>query len=132
MDTEELILPQEEALLGQETNEDISIESDPETLAQPQAELGHEKQSPGLKPVKHLKLQFARIKNMMKMDPDVELVQYDAVFLVAKATEMFIEYLAKETGKQLDVTKKKTITKHDVEVVIETLPQLCFLDGALE
>lgn len=45
---------------------------------------------------------------------------------------MFIEFLAKECGKQMATNKRKTMMKRDVDVAIESAPQLCFLDGALE
>lgn len=45
---------------------------------------------------------------------------------------MFIEYLTKETNKQMAGNKRKTVMKRDVDVAIESSPQLCFLDGALE
>lgn len=38
------------------------------------------------KPVKYVKLPLSRIKQIMKMDPDVVIVQQDAIFLVTKAT----------------------------------------------
>ncbi|KAF7285858.1 hypothetical protein GWI33_009535 [Rhynchophorus ferrugineus] len=84
------------------------------------------------KPVKYVRLPFSKIKQIMKMDPDCALVQQDAAFLVTKATEMFIEFLTKETYKQLMGNKRKTLTKRDVDATIEVIPQLCFLDGALE
>lgn len=36
--------------------------------------------------IRSTKLPMARIKNMMKMDPDVSVISGDAVFLVTKAT----------------------------------------------
>ncbi|ENN75420.1 hypothetical protein YQE_07971, partial [Dendroctonus ponderosae] len=38
------------------------------------------------KPTKHVKLPISKIKHIMKMDPDVTIIQQDAVFLVCKAT----------------------------------------------
>lgn len=40
--------------------------------------------------VRTTKLPMARIKNIMKMDPDVSVISGDAVFLVTKATVSFI------------------------------------------
>lgn len=45
---------------------------------------------------------------------------------------MFIEYLAREANRQLANNKRKTVVRRDVDVTIESIPQLCFLDGALE
>lgn len=38
------------------------------------------------RPTKHVKLPISKIKHLMKMDPDVTIIQQDAVFLVCKAT----------------------------------------------
>lgn len=46
---------------------------------------------------------------------------------------MFIEYMTKESGKQLAVIgKRKTVMRKDIDTVIHSTPQLCFLDGALD
>ncbi|XP_072379184.1 DNA polymerase epsilon subunit 4-like [Diabrotica undecimpunctata] len=79
-----------------------------------------------------LRLPLARIKNMMKLDPDCTIISQDSLFLITKATEMFIEFLAEEANKQLSHGKRKTVLKRDVDIVIENNPSLCFLDGALE
>jgi len=39
---------------------------------------------------KLLKLPLARVKHLIKMDPDVHLASQEAVFLIAKATVSFI------------------------------------------
>ncbi|XP_028135207.1 DNA polymerase epsilon subunit 4 [Diabrotica virgifera virgifera] len=79
-----------------------------------------------------LRLPLARIKNMMKLDPDCTIISQDSLFLITKATEMFIEFMAEEASKQLSHGKRKTVLKRDVDIVIENNPSLCFLDGALE
>ncbi|EFA12164.1 DNA polymerase epsilon subunit 4-like Protein [Tribolium castaneum] len=81
---------------------------------------------------KLVKLPLARIKHIMKMDPDCNLVSQDALFLVTKSTEMFLEHLAKESGKFMGMGKRKTVQKRDVDAAIDNIPSLCFLDGALE
>ncbi|XP_060530102.1 DNA polymerase epsilon subunit 4 [Cylas formicarius] len=81
---------------------------------------------------KFVRLPLSRVRQMMKMDQDCAIVQADAIFLVTKATEMFIEFMSKEAAKQLTASKRKTIMKRDVDIAIENVPHLCFLDGALE
>ncbi|CAH1155798.1 unnamed protein product [Phaedon cochleariae] len=80
---------------------------------------------------RYLRLPLARVKSMMKMDPGCAMTSQDSVFLITKATEMFIEFLAKEANKQLGSGKRKTIMKRDVDVAIDNNSCLCFLDGAL-
>ncbi|XP_056635019.1 DNA polymerase epsilon subunit 4 isoform X1 [Diorhabda sublineata] len=79
-----------------------------------------------------LRLPLARIKNIMKLDPSSSIISQDAIFLVTKATEVFLEYMTKEAMKQLISGKRKTLLKRDVDNVVDNNPNLCFLDGALE
>ncbi|XP_012270902.1 DNA polymerase epsilon subunit 4 [Orussus abietinus] len=81
---------------------------------------------------KLLKLPIGRVKTIVKMDPDVSLVNQEAVFLITKSTELFIDSLAKEAYKYTAQTKKKTVQKRDVENAIENIDALVFLEGTLE
>ncbi|XP_044753145.1 DNA polymerase epsilon subunit 4 [Coccinella septempunctata] len=78
------------------------------------------------------RLPLARIKQMMKFDTDCSLISREALILVSKATELFIQYLAKESVRYTLNNKKKTVSKRDVEAAIECASNLCFLDGALD
>ncbi len=74
-----------------------------------------------------------RIKQLMKLDPDLQLTNAEAVFLVAKATELFVESLAREvyyshTAKQ----NKKTVSKQDFDSTVDAADCLAFLEGALD
>ncbi|KAK7008170.1 DNA polymerase epsilon subunit 4 [Halocaridina rubra] len=78
------------------------------------------------------KLPLARIKKIMKADPEVTLASQDAVFLVTKATELFIESLTLEAHQYTSQARKKTMTKRDLDNCIEAIDALAFLDGAME
>ncbi|XP_014371755.2 DNA polymerase epsilon subunit 4 [Papilio machaon] len=78
------------------------------------------------------KLPIARIRNIMRMDPDVSIVHSDAVFLVTKATELFLETMAKEAHTYMSLNKRKTIAKKDLDHVINNVDCLCFLEGAMD
>ena len=56
----------------------------------------------------------------------------DAVFMISKATELFIETLSTEAFSFTSKNKKKTIQKNDVDTAIETTEALAFLDGAMD
>lgn len=73
-----------------------------------------------------------RIKSIMKIDPDVGMVNGDALFLVNKAVEEFIQCLAVESYHHTASSKKKTIMKEHVMTAIESIDELAFLDGAME
>lgn len=67
----------------------------------------------------------------MKVDPDVTLIQNECAFLVAKATELFIESLARESFVHTAQAKKKTVQKRDVDLAIANVDALTFLEGAM-
>ncbi|KAK3922287.1 DNA polymerase epsilon subunit 4 [Frankliniella fusca] len=80
---------------------------------------------------KLVKLPLSRIKSIIKMDPDVNLASQEAVFLIAKATELFIESLARESYTHTAQSKKKTVQKKDVDAAISSSDSLLFLEGTL-
>ncbi|XP_030039903.2 DNA polymerase epsilon subunit 4-like [Manduca sexta] len=82
--------------------------------------------------IRSTRLPMARIKNIMKMDPDVSVVSSDAVFLVTKATELFLETIAKETYAYTSTNKRKIISKKDLDLIINKVDCLCFLEGAMD
>ncbi|XP_049804854.1 DNA polymerase epsilon subunit 4 [Schistocerca nitens] len=81
---------------------------------------------------KLVRLPIGRIKHLMKMDPDVSLATQEAVFLVAKGTELFIESLAKEAYNFTIKGKRKTVQRKDIDAVIKAVDPLVFLEGVLD
>ncbi|CAN8010269.1 unnamed protein product [Ixodes pacificus] len=75
---------------------------------------------------------LARVKNIMKLDPDVTLASQEAVFLVAKATELFVATLAKEAYTFTRHSKKKTMQKKDIEASVDAVDAFAFLEGHSE
>ncbi|XP_060812740.1 DNA polymerase epsilon subunit 4 [Bombus pascuorum] len=80
---------------------------------------------------KLVKLPLGRIKTIIKMDPEVNMVNQEAVFLITKSTELFIDSLIKESYKYTARMKKKTLQKRDVESAIDNVDALVFLEGML-
>ncbi|KAH8253778.1 hypothetical protein KR032_006854 [Drosophila birchii] len=76
-------------------------------------------------------LPLARIRNIMKLDPDMQVATNEAVFAVTKAVELFVASLARESYTYTVQSKKKTIQKRDVEMAISAVDSLMFLDGAM-
>ncbi|XP_045614142.1 DNA polymerase epsilon subunit 4 [Procambarus clarkii] len=79
-----------------------------------------------------LRLPLARVKKIMKADPDLNLASQDAVYLITKATELFVESLVQEAYHYTCQARKKTVSRRDVDNSIEAIEALAFLDGALE
>ena len=82
--------------------------------------------------VKLFRFPQGRIKSIMKLDPEVGMVNGEAIFLVNKAVEEFIQCLAVESYHHTASSKKKTITKEHVMTAIESIDELAFLDGAMD
>lgn len=80
---------------------------------------------------KMTQLPLARIRNIMKLDPDLHMANNEAVFIVAKAVELFIASLSRESYTYTAQSKKKTIQKRDVDMAISAVDSLLFLDGAM-
>lgn len=80
---------------------------------------------------KLFQLPLTRIRNIMKLDPELHIASNEAVFLVTRATELFIESLAQESYSFTIEAKKKTVQKRDVDLAIEAVDSLMFLDGAM-
>ncbi|XP_071444282.1 DNA polymerase epsilon subunit 4-like [Hetaerina americana] len=78
------------------------------------------------------RLPITRVKHIVKMDPDVNNVTSEAIFLISKATELFIESLAREACSFTVQSKKKTIQRRDIDASIGAVDALYFLDGALD
>ncbi|RNA42488.1 DNA polymerase epsilon subunit 4 [Brachionus plicatilis] len=77
-------------------------------------------------------LALSRIKTIMKLDPELNLTSKDSVFLIAKATELFIEFLSKEAYKFTSQGARKTIQRKDIDQAVNSVDSLCFLDAALD
>lgn len=68
----------------------------------------------------------------MKADSDVTLINTEAAFAIAKATELFIESLARESFSYTAKSKRKTVQKRDVDLAISNVDALMFLEGAMD
>ena len=77
-------------------------------------------------------LPLARIRTLIKADQDVTIASQESVFLIAKATELFVETVAKEMHRVTHGQKRKTIYRKDMDAVIETMDEYAFLEGALD
>ncbi|XP_069779062.1 DNA polymerase epsilon subunit 4 isoform X2 [Narcine bancroftii] len=81
--------------------------------AQPDAEAEAERPSCGVQQ-KLLRLPLSRIKGLIKADPEVTLASQEAVFAIGKATELFVEVIAKDAYTYALQAKRKTIQRKDL------------------
>ncbi|MBN3309718.1 DPOE4 polymerase, partial [Amia calva] len=75
------------------------------------------------------KLPLSRIKTLMKADPDVTLASQESVFIIAKATELFVEMIAKDALVYAQQGKRKTLQRKDLDNAIEAIDEFAFLEG---
>jgi len=75
--------------------------------------------------MKELSLPMSRVKTIMKSSPHVDTVGQDGLFLVAKATEMFIHHLTEEAHMQAN--KGGSIDYKHLAEVVQTNETLEFL-----
>ncbi|XP_050542672.1 DNA polymerase epsilon subunit 4 [Daktulosphaira vitifoliae] len=80
----------------------------------------------------HKGLPPGRVKLIMKMDPDVNIIAGEAVFLVTKATESFVGLLAEHCHKAMVSSNKKTLQRKHIDAVIEENLPFEFLEGTLD
>lgn len=78
---------------------------------------------------KIIKFPLTRVKTIIKQDPDVTLASQDAVIVIAKATELFIETFTREAYSHLSQSKRKTLQKKDLEATVQAIDALAFLEG---
>ena len=64
--------------------------------------------------VESLLIPKAAVKRIMKLDPEVNQVANDAVILVAKATEMFLEKFSAEARAQATLRSRTTVKYEDI------------------
>ncbi|GFR91406.1 nuclear transcription factor Y subunit gamma [Elysia marginata] len=60
---------------------------------------------------KLIKLPLSRIRGIMKTDPDVKIASHDAVIILAKAAELFIQSVSRDAAERTIRDKKKTVLR---------------------
>jgi len=81
---------------------------------------------------KLIKLPLTRIRSIIKTDPDVKIASQDAVISLAKATELFIQGLAREAAMRTLREKRKIVLRKHLDDVFETKDCYSFMEGVLE
>ncbi|CRK90031.1 CLUMA_CG003756, isoform A [Clunio marinus] len=108
-----------------EDDEAIEENHDPELLEEATAEVIKQTPKASFKTVSVNRisdLPLAKVKSIIKLDPEVNLVNSEAVFLITKATELFVKTLATESFSHANQQKKKTLAKSHVDQALTMLP----------
>ncbi|XP_033011791.1 chromatin accessibility complex protein 1 [Lacerta agilis] len=76
-------------------------------------------------------LPLSRIRVIMKSSPEVSSINPDAIFLTAKATELFVQYLAVHSYKHGQGKNKTSLTYSDLSHTAENYDTFQFLADIL-
>lgn len=76
-------------------------------------------------------LPLSRVKLIMKSSSDVSNINQDALFLTAKATEMFVQYLAKYSYKNGSGEERKELVYSDLSNTVAESDRFQFLGDIL-
>ncbi|XP_053169280.1 chromatin accessibility complex protein 1 [Hemicordylus capensis] len=76
-------------------------------------------------------LPLSRIRVIMKSSPEVSSINQDAIFLTAKATELFVQYLATHSYKHGQGKENKALTYSDLSRTAEKSETFQFLADIL-
>ncbi|XP_069505775.1 DNA polymerase epsilon subunit 4 isoform X2 [Ambystoma mexicanum] len=91
-----------------------------------------EEPPPGSAAPRQVRLPLSRVKTLMKADPDVTLASQEAVLLTARATELFVETIAKDAYIYAQRGKRKTLQRKDLDNAIDAIDEFAFLEGTLD
>ncbi|XP_066571937.1 chromatin accessibility complex protein 1 [Amia ocellicauda] len=80
---------------------------------------------------KNISLPISRVKLIMKSSPEVSSINQDALFLTAKATELFVQHLAMYSFKKGSGQENKSLTYSDLANAAEESETFQFLADIL-
>mmetsp|Transcript_3102 Transcript_3102/g.7441 ORF Transcript_3102/g.7441 Transcript_3102/m.7441 type:complete len:267 (+) Transcript_3102:247-1047(+) len=72
---------------------------------------------------------LSRIRAIMKLDPETGKMGADAVYLVARSTELFVQYIADKAHQITQENRRKTIQKKDILTTVQPASNLEFLES---
>lgn len=75
---------------------------------------------------------LARIRKIVKLDPEVSVIHKQALAAVTKAAELFVEKLGLETVRVASVQNRRKLLPEDVVMVCETKDAFAFLRDDLQ
>ncbi|KAG5264997.1 hypothetical protein AALO_G00260320 [Alosa alosa] len=76
---------------------------------------------------KNVSLPMSRVKLIMKSSPDVSNINQEALFLTTKATELFVQHLARSSYKNGSGKGKNTLSYSDLANAAEGTDNFQFL-----
>jgi DNA polymerase epsilon subunit 4 len=122
---------QDENLRGnyESDNQELNINSNPNTPRKnsythsQSNQHSHKKEKSGF-----TRLPISKIKNLMKMDPDIKLCQKNAYIVISKLTELFLQELSKNAHSVAKLSRRKTMNLEDIACAVKSIEKYSFID----
>lgn len=73
----------------------------------------------GVDELHKLEIPTRRVKNIMKLDKDINKVNSEALFLISSSTELFLQFLAERSARVAMEKKKRTVRVEHLRVAIK-------------
>ncbi|EFP07570.1 hypothetical protein CRE_26065 [Caenorhabditis remanei] len=77
-------------------------------------------------------LPLGRVKKIIRMNSDVEMINSEALQLMTKSAEMFIKELSNAANQNAAMEKRKTIQPKDIDKTIKKIWEFAFLEDTLD
>ncbi|CAB3403934.1 unnamed protein product [Caenorhabditis bovis] len=77
-------------------------------------------------------LPMGRVKKVCRLDPDIEMINGEALKLMTKAAELFIVELGRAANTNAAMEKRKTVQLKDINNCIKKQWTFAFLEDALD
>lgn len=122
-EAEDIVDNDEENNIEEEPENDEEVDNAEEDLnGEEELDAQEEPQSKKTRVDKITELPLSKIKFIVKTDPDVHSVSSEALFLITKTTEKFIQSLSREAWSFAQQQKRKTLKKTDIDQALSMLP----------
>eukprot|EP01130_Rhizamoeba_saxonica_P006090 TRINITY_DN2414_c0_g1_i1.p1 TRINITY_DN2414_c0_g1~~TRINITY_DN2414_c0_g1_i1.p1 ORF type:complete len:114 (+),score=23.75 TRINITY_DN2414_c0_g1_i1:56-397(+) len=77
------------------------------------------------------KFPVSRVKKIIKSDPEVKYISTDTCFLISKATEMFLQSLARRAHEECRKEGRSTLKYQDIATTVRGSDELEFLSDII-
>ncbi|KAF7839565.1 DNA polymerase epsilon subunit C [Senna tora] len=62
---------------------------------------------------------MGRVKKIMRLDPDIQRVSSEALFLISCSTELFLQFMAKKSAQVAIEKKRKTVKLEHIRIAVK-------------
>ena len=77
-------------------------------------------------------LPLTKVKSIIKLDPDTQMISADSVYILTLATEEFIRMLTRDAHSSMKQCASKRLDRLHIFSSVNTNPLYEFLDGSFD